>query len=400
MSTSGHRLLPEDAICLLSEKLLPETAVFTPNIPEAVFLVEAVEHENHLPNSLDDIKALAKKVHKLGPQAVLLKGGHLPMTSAYRQAKDGETLSLIVDVLYNGSDFTVIESAYSTSKNTHGTGCSLASAIAANLALKKPLQTAVREAVRYVEAGIKTSFELGKGNGPINHFHSLQVLPFSPGHFVEYLLERPDVRPLWNAFTEHKFVRAIGDQSLPLEIFKRFLIQDYLYLTQFARTCALAAYKGSNMEDIAASAHIVLSVKKEMELHLEYCKGFGISKEDMEGTKESQATVAYSRYVLDIGQSGDWLGLQVALSSCLIGYMKAAEWVKAQPGTKREGNRYWNWVEMYGGTEYAQSVRLGRELIEQHAPKISPYRMEQLVEIFIRVTEMEITFWEFDAHLR
>jgi thiaminase II len=400
VSTSGHRLLPEDAIAALKKRLLSMTTIITPNIPEAALLIRGTSQELDLPNSLDEVKNMAKQVFSLGPKAVLLKGGHVPMTSAYVRAKDGETPSLIVDVLFDGVEFTFTESAYSASKNTHGTGCSLASAVAANLAKGKPLQTAVREACRYVEAGIKTSFELGKGNGPINHFHSLQALPFAAGYFVEYLLERADVRPLWKAFTQHEFVRAIGDGTLPLDAFKRFLVQDYLYLTQFARTNALAAYKGADMEDIVASAQIVLGVHKEMELHVEYCREFGISKEEMERSKESQATVAYSRYVLDVGQSGDWLGLQIALASCLIGYQVAAEWVKAQSGSREEGNRYWKWVDNYGGGEYAEGVKLGRAMIERHAIKVGTRRLEELVKTFIRVTEMEINFWEFDAHLR
>jgi thiaminase len=162
----------------------------------------------------------------------------------------------------------------------------------------------------------------------------------------------------------------------------------------------LAAYKGADMEDIVASAQIVLGVHKEMELHVEYCREFGISKEEMERSKESQATVAYSRYVLDVGQSGDWLGLQIALASCLIGYQVAAEWVKAQSGSREEGNRYWKWVDNYGGGEYAEGVKLGRAMIERHAIKVGTRRLEELVKTFIRVTEMEINFWEFDAHLR
>jgi thiaminase II len=251
-----------------------------------------------------------------------------------------------------------------------------------------------------LKASIKAGFAIGHDSHTINHFHTLQVQPFSSGHFIDYLIHRRDVNVLWRAFTQHKFVRAIGDGSLPLDVFKRFLAQDYLYLTQFARTNALAAYKSNDMEEIAASAKIVLGVQKEMALHLEYCQDFGISKQEMEATRESQATIAYSRYVLDVGQSGDWLGLQVAMASCLLGYQAAAEWLKAQPGSKREDNRYWKWVDNYGGEEYAEGVRLGREMIEKHASKISPQRVEELVRIFIRVTEMEINFWEFDAHSR
>ena len=353
---------------------------------------------------LDDMKSLARVIQgkPVGPQAVLIKGAHLHMISKHQKSERvDELVPMIVDVLFDGTDFTIIENIPPSHLGYfRGTLSSLNSAIAANIASGKLLQTAVLEACHYVEDGMKASFAVGRDIHSINHFHALQVLPFSSGHFIDYLIQRRDVNPLWRAFTEHKFVRAIGDGSLPLDVFKRFLVQDYLYLTQFARTNALVAYKSNVMEQIAASARIVLGVQKEMELHLEYCQDFGISKHEMEAIRESQATVAYSRYVLDVGQSGDWLGLQVAMASCLVGYQVAAEWVKAQPGSKRGDNRYWKWVDNYGGEEYAEGVRLGRQMIEKHASKVSPQRVEELVRIFIRVTEMEINFWEFDAHLR
>ena len=358
----------------------------------------------HYSRDLNGMKSLARVVQgkPLGPQAVLIKGAHLHMISKHQNPERGDALvPMIVDLLFDGTEFTIIESDPPSHPGyIRGKVSSLNSAISANIASGRLLQTAVLEAYQYIEAGIKADFAIGHDSHTINHFHTLHIQPFSSGHFIDYLIQRRDMNPLWNAFTQHKFVRAIGDGSLPLDVFKRFLVQDYLYLTQFARTNALAAYKSNDMEEIAASAQIVLGVQKEMALHLEYCQDFGISKQEMEATQESQATVAYSRYVLDVGQSGDWLGLQIAMASCLVGYQTAAEWVKAQPGSKRENNRYWKWVDNYGGEEYAEGVRLGREMIEKHASKISPQRVEELVRIFIRVTEMEINFWEFDAHLK
>ena len=72
------------------------------------------------------------------------------------------------------------------------------------------------------------------------------------GHFLEYLLHRPDVAPVWHRFISHPFVLGLGNGELPLESFKGYLIQDYLYLIHFARANALASYKAKNREDIAA----------------------------------------------------------------------------------------------------------------------------------------------------
>lgn len=180
VSTSGAQLLPGDAVRILRERLLPMTTILTPNIPEATLILRDADQYVKNPSSLDEAKALAKQVHGLGPKAVLLKGGHMPLTRQYSKPSSKDDALLVVDILYNGSEYTLVEAEYSASKNTHGTGCSLASAIAANIASGKDMPAAVRDACRYVEAGIKTSKDLGKGNGPINHFHSAYHLPFAP----------------------------------------------------------------------------------------------------------------------------------------------------------------------------------------------------------------------------
>ena len=82
--------------------------------------------------------------------------------------------------------------------------------------------SAVRAANRYISAGIKHSQTIGHGSGPINHFHSTYTLPFSPDHFIDYILERPDVQSHWRAYTEHEFVRQMADGTLPVEKFKYY----------------------------------------------------------------------------------------------------------------------------------------------------------------------------------
>lgn len=84
------------------------------------------------------------------------------------------------------------------------------------------------------------------------------LLTTTSGHFVDYLLERLDVLPVWERFVNHPFVLSLGNGELPLESFKGYLIQDYLYLVHFARANALASYKAKNMEDIAAVGHYSL----------------------------------------------------------------------------------------------------------------------------------------------
>lgn len=180
VSTSGSQLLPEKAVKELRAKLLPLTTILTPNIPEAQLLLKDAGAEAPEPADLRGMIELAKKLCSLGPKAVLLKGGHIPLTKDHKTAQNPQEATTVIDILFDGEKTTLFETDYLISKNTHGTGCSLASAIAANLATGKDMVRAVRSAVRFVEAGIKTSTDLGRGSGPINHFHSTYTMPFAP----------------------------------------------------------------------------------------------------------------------------------------------------------------------------------------------------------------------------
>ncbi|KAM3080920.1 trifunctional hydroxymethylpyrimidine kinase/phosphomethylpyrimidine kinase/thiaminase, variant 4 [Clarireedia jacksonii] len=394
VSTSGSQLLPSKAIRELRELLLPQTTILTPNVPEAKLLLEEAGYPVEEPKTLDDLKDIARMVQSLGPKYVLMKGGHLPFRKDGTVANSEAEKEVMIDILYGNGEMTQIETGYQKSKNTHGTGCSMASAVASNLANGMQVVQAVKNACRYIEAGIRTAPDLGKGNGPINHFHSTYTLPFSPGHFVDYLLERPDVKAAWVEHTEHSFVAGLADGTLPIESFKYYLIQDYLYLVQFARANALASYKAKTMDDIAAAAGIVGHIHREMALHINYCERFGMTKAEIEACEEHQACTAYTRYVLDIGQSEDWLALQMSMAPCLIGYGEIAKRLHADPKTKREGNIYWKWIENYVADDYVAAVKVGSALLERHALLQSPNRIEELVKIFVHATKMETGFWD------
>ncbi|RYC65826.1 hypothetical protein CHU98_g386 [Xylaria longipes] len=359
VATTGAQLLPAKAVNELRTLLLPLTFMLTPNIPEAKILLTKDDDDTSLDvQRIENLEDLARQLQALGPNWVLVKGGHAPFKKDGTAAASPEQREIIVDVLLGPDGNAIrIESPYIDSKNTHGTGCSLASAIAANLARGLETVDAVRAACRYIEAAIRTAPGYGKGHGPLNHFHSTYMLPFAPGRFVEWLLSRPDVAPVWHRFVNHPFVLALGNGELPLESFKKYLIQDYLYLVHFARANALASYKAKNMQDIAAGAKMFQHIHTEMKLHIDYCKSFGIEKEEIEATEEHQACTAYTRYVLDIGQSEDWLGLQISLAPCLLGYGAIAKQLHADPRTKTEGNTYWPWILNYVADDYVQAVQ-------------------------------------------
>ena len=158
VAKSGDRLLRADAVAALRQRLLPLATVITPNLPEAAVLLDLEEAEDEA-GMID----AAARLRALGPQAVLLKGGHL--------AKGASS----VDVLDDGAEPLTLAAPRVATANTHGTGCTLSSAIAALLARGLPLRAAVREAKAYVTAAIRAADRLnvGHGHGPVHHFHAL-----------------------------------------------------------------------------------------------------------------------------------------------------------------------------------------------------------------------------------
>jgi thiaminase len=126
-----------------------------------------------------------------------------------------------------------------------------------------------------------------------------------------------------------------------------------------------------------------------MRLHIDYCAEFGITLAAMEATTEQQACTAYTRYVLDVGQSEDWLALQVALAPCLLGYGAVGRALHDDPrAVKTDANMYWRWIRNYVADDYVEAVSTGRRLLERHAALSSPSRIEELVKIFIHATKV------------
>ncbi len=198
--------------------------------------------------------------------------------------------------------------------------------------------------------------------------------------------------PVWTDYVDHPFVRGLGDGSLPAAAFRHYLIQDYLFLIQFARAYALAAYKAETLSEMREAAAMVSAlIDTEMALHLEYCADWGLSEADVTATEEDLATTAYTRFVLERGMAGDALDLHVALAPCVVGY---AEIGRALSGGARAGTPYARWIDMYAGDEY-QEIAAGaaRQLDVLAAGRGGAGREASLARVFTQATRLEVAFW-------
>jgi len=156
VAKGGAKLIDYRAIKLLKEKLIKRVTLITPNIPEAEILT------NTKIRNKEDMIFAAHKLLEIGAKNVLIKGGHL----------DSKTVQ---DIFVTKSDIKIFNSLRHKTKNTHGTGCTLSSAITTFLSCGKPIKKSCELGIKYVNSGIKTNPKYGKGHGPINHLHTINI---------------------------------------------------------------------------------------------------------------------------------------------------------------------------------------------------------------------------------
>ncbi len=200
----------------------------------------------------------------------------------------------------------------------------------------------------------------------------------------------------WRAYTEHAFVRRLGEGSLPEACFRHYLGQDYLFLIHFARAYGLAVYKADTLEDMRAAAAMVSALLDvEMGMHVEFCAGWGLTEAEMAALPEAGATMAYTRFVLERGMAGDVLDLHVALAPCVVGYAEIGRGLAGDAGARRGANPYRAWIEMYAGAEYQAVAEAAIDQLERLAQRrLGPGRFPDLARTFAQATRLETAFWD------
>ena len=206
----------------------------------------------------------------------------------------------------------------------------------------------------------------------------------------------------WNAYCHHDFVNEIGEGTLPIESFRYYLEQDYIFLIHFSRAWALAVYKSSSVAEMQWATEILHStINTEMSLHVGFSERFGVSQEQLENTKEAQANLAYTRFVLDKGLAGDLLDLYVALMPCVVGYAEIGNRLSLEYDPVLADNPYREWIEMYSSVEYQTLAIKSISVLERICrDRGGMSRIDELKATFRSATVLEEGFWSlcYDSH--
>ncbi len=209
--------------------------------------------------------------------------------------------------------------------------------------------------------------------------------------FSERLKEK--VGPIWRKNHSHPFVQGIGDGTLDQTKFRFYMIQDYLYLIEYAKLFALGAVKATDVETMGKFARLLdWTLNEEMSLHRQYAEKFGISEEELENAKPSPITLAYTHYMLHVAQNGTLAELVAALLPCAWSYWEIGKELCQKPGAI-DHELYGEWIKMYSSEEFGQLATWCIELCDELTEGKPEAELQKLEEIFLNTTRYEYMFW-------
>lgn len=203
-----------------------------------------------------------------------------------------------------------------------------------------------------------------------------------------------NVLPIWEKNHAHPFVQGMGDGSLNHEKFRFYMVQDYLYLIEYAKVFALGAAKSTDLKTMGKFASLLHStLEEEMSLHRQYAKRFGVSEEELEAAKPSPTTLAYTHYMLAVSQNGTLAELVAALLPCMWSYWEIGKDLSRREGAS-EHEFFGEWISMYASKEFGELATWCIDLMDELAAGKPEAELAKLEEIFLNTTRFEYMFWD------
>lgn len=210
--------------------------------------------------------------------------------------------------------------------------------------------------------------------------------------FSEQLREK--CLPIWRQNHQHPFVTGMGNGTLQADKFRFYMVQDYLYLIQYAKVFALGAVKADDLATMGKFAALLDgTLNEEMSLHRQYAARFGITEEELEAAQPSPVTLAYTHYMLHAAQNGTLADVVAAVLPCAWSYWEIGKELNQIPGAA-ENELYGEWIKMYSSEEFGQLAQWCIDLMDEQAEGKSEKERARLEEIFLNTTRFEYLFWD------
>lgn len=199
---------------------------------------------------------------------------------------------------------------------------------------------------------------------------------------------------VWEACLRHPFVTGIGDGTLDMEKFRYFMLQDYLYLFDYARVFALGVVKARDpelMRVFAANVDAILG--GEMKIHRAYMKRLDITEEQVFSIKPALANLSYTNYMLSVAQTGGPMEIVASILACSWSYAEIGQALAAIPGAA-EHPFYSEWIQGYASEEYAATNQALIELMDSLAADAGEEQLAYLTDVFVNCSRYELGFWD------
>lgn len=205
---------------------------------------------------------------------------------------------------------------------------------------------------------------------------------------------------IWEACRKHPFVTGIGDGTLAVEKFQHFMLQDYLYLFDYARVFSLGVVKARDpelMRTFAVNVDAILG--GEMKIHRAYMKRLGITEKQVFAVKPALDNLSYTNYMLSVASSGSPMEIVASILACSWSYAEIGQALATIPGAA-EHPFYGEWIQGYSSEEYAATNQALIELMDSLAANATEEQIAYLTDVFVNCSRYELGFWDMSWEMR
>lgn len=202
------------------------------------------------------------------------------------------------------------------------------------------------------------------------------------------------VRPIWQASHNHPFVQGIADGTLPVEKFRFYMCQDYVYLIDYSKLFALASIKATDVAMMGRFADLLAStLNVEMDLHRQYAEKFQISRAELESTEPAPITLAYAKYMLDVAHHGALAELVSSLLPCMWSYWEIGKRLALENRVPAD-SLYQEWIDMYSSPKFGDLAQWLIDVMNQLAEGLPESHLRRLEQHFVTTSRYEYLFWD------
>ncbi len=200
---------------------------------------------------------------------------------------------------------------------------------------------------------------------------------------------------LWQSYLTHPFIKGMQDGSLPIQAFRYYMLQDYLYLKEYAKVFAIGLAKTTNSEDIANLSASMNSINWEIDnVHSKYMARIGVTEQEVLQAEASLSNIGYTSYMIAKAHESDVLNAYAAVLSCSWSYAYIGKEIYKQTPVLADDNTYGEWLTAYSSDEYHEANDALMDIFNRRCAALTEPRLAELAEIFRICSQFELRFWD------